>query len=75
MTELEAKELLEAMQARAEWDVVNMKQRVKELERDYAADPWEGTAKQIERLGNRLVVRGDEAKALAIAVTKFEGAK
>lgn len=71
MTELEAKELLEAMAERAETDVINMRRRIRELELDYAEDPWELTAKQIERVGNRLVVRGDEAKALRMAVTKF----
>lgn len=73
MNEQEAREMLEVMAERAETDVVNMKLRIAELEREFEADPWEGTGRQIERLGNRLVVRGDEAKALRMAVEKFEG--
>lgn len=78
MNEQEAREMLEVMAERAETDVVNMKLRIAELEREFEADPWEGTGRQIagrqiERLGNRIVVRGDEAKALRMAVEKFEG--
>lgn len=75
MTDLEAKEMLETLQHRAEVDVRSIEVRIEELKRDFEADPWEDTERQIHRLENRLVVRGDEAKALAIAITKFEGVK
>lgn len=71
MTDLEAKETIEAMRDTAVNDTVTLKRRIEELKTDYAVDPHETTAAQIERLETRLVIRVEQAKALAIALTKF----
>lgn len=71
MPDTEAKEIVTDMMNTAVTDTVNMQRRLKELNLDYEADPWELTAKQIERVQNRLERRVKEAAALAIAVTKF----
>jgi len=71
MTELEAKETIEAMHASALRDKESLLMRLEHLKADYEKDPWTDTAAQIERIGNRAVVRGLEAEALAIALTKF----
>lgn len=71
MTDLEAKETIEAMHETVLRDKESLLLRAEELRADYAKDPWEETAAQINRLENRAVVRGLHAEALAIALTKF----
>jgi hypothetical protein len=71
MTDLEAKETIEAMRWTAESETTRLKERIAKLEEEYADDQWEETAAQIRRLGDRLVVRGLQAEALAIAASKF----
>lgn len=71
MLDLEAKELIETMRDNKVTEVINLKRRIKDLKIDYVVDPHETTAAQIDRLEERLVIRQDEAKALAIAATKF----
>jgi len=71
MTYLEAKETIEDLRVAAVMDKETLLVRAEELRAEYAKDPWEGTAAQINRLENRAVVRGLHAEALAIALTKF----
>jgi hypothetical protein len=71
MTDLEAKEIIEHLRDRAVSDTVTLKHRIATLKTEMEVDPWEGTAAQITRKEDRLVVRVLEAKALAIAATKF----
>ncbi len=71
MTDLEAKETIADLHAAAVNDRVSLILRIDELRSDYEKDPWEDTAAQINRLENRLVVRGLHVEALAIALTKF----
>jgi hypothetical protein len=52
-------------------DTVNLERRIKELKKEYAADPHETTEAQIIRLEDRLRRRVQEAEALAIATTRF----
>lgn len=71
MTDLEAKELIEAMRDRAVNDFATLQRRIAAYKADYEKYQYEETAAQITRLEDRLVVKGDEAKALAIAASKF----
>lgn len=71
MTDLEAKETIEALHAAAVNDRMALVLRIDDLKEEYRNDPWEDTAAQIRRLEDRLVVKGLHAEALAIAFTKF----
>jgi hypothetical protein len=70
MTEKEANAVLTKMLQTAVMDREKLKLRIRELELDYEADPWEDTAAQIPRLEARLAQKIKEADALAIAVLK-----
>jgi hypothetical protein len=71
MTEKEATAVITEMLQTAVRDRENLKLRIRQLELDYEADPWEGTAAQIPRLEARLSRKIKEADALAIAVLKL----
>ena len=73
MYHTEARQIIEGMRDMAVSDCASLTRRIKELKIDYETDPWEDTAKQIQRLEMRLELRVQEAKALAVAVTQFEG--
>lgn len=73
MTDSEAKETVTDMVGAMRADILSLTQRIAELKADYAKDPWEDTAHQLNRLEERLVVKTLQAEALAIAVEKFEG--
>jgi hypothetical protein len=71
MTELEAKETIEDLHRTALRDKDLIANRIEDLKEDFKTDPWEATEAQIRRLEDRLVVKGLQAEALAIALTKF----
>jgi hypothetical protein len=71
MTDTDAKEIIQSMLDTAVNDAISIQRRVQEYKNDYAVDPHEDTAAQIERTANRYARKVKEAQALAIAVTKF----
>jgi hypothetical protein len=67
----EARGIIEQMRDTAVSDAANLTRRIAELKQELPFDGWEETAAQIKRLELRLENRVREAKALAVAVTKF----
>lgn len=71
MDDLSARTVLTGMLDTAKAETARMEARLRELNLDYEADPWELTAAQIRRVAERVTRRRLEAEALEAAVSKF----
>lgn len=70
MTPHNARAIVQEMLVRRRDDVPALEKRIESLEKDFAVDPWEGTAAQIKRLQTRLVHARLEVEALEIVLAE-----